>query len=89
MGRSSYLQRETVRQQIRQGPFFIPIRGDHIDLEVLLAKLPHHLPAYAAGWEQPGDHAVLATTNGNGRKIPLAIIDGLENAVRSAQFVGL
>ena len=67
-------------QKFRQGNGLIGVfRACQIDNKIILTKLPHHLPAYAAGWKRPSDIAILTTTDGNGGKIPMPVVNRLEN----------
>ena len=80
---------EAERQKFRQGHGFdTALRADHVDPEIVTAKFPHHLPANAAGGEGSGDDAVLAAADRNGGKIPVAVIDCLEESRPFCAVVG-
>ena len=64
------------------------VTAAHVDHEAGRAEFLHDLTADAAGRENIGGVAVLAADDGDGGKLPLALGDGLENAVRSAQLLG-
>ena len=50
-----------------------------VDEKIILAELPHDLAADAAGREGTGDHAILATANGDGGEMTMAVVNCLEN----------
>ena len=69
---------EAVGQKIGKGQSIVPVGPHQIHGKVILAELPHHLPADTAGRESAGEMAVFAAADGNGGKIPAAVGDGLE-----------
>ena len=83
------LGREAAGQQLSQSLDLIALGADDIHQEIILAELPHDLAANAAGRECAGDHTILAAADGDGGKVPVAVVNSLEKAVRSAQMVGL
>ena len=52
---------------------------DKIHSEIVVAELPYHLPAHTAGRKCAGDGAISAAADGDGRKIPVSVINRLEN----------
>ena len=65
-------------QQLRQCHGFIPFVVHQMNEKIVPAELPHDLTADPAGWEGPGDDAILAAADGDGGKVPVPVIDGLE-----------
>ena len=67
-------------QQLRQGDGFVAaLRSHQVHREIIPAEFPHHLAAHAAGGEGPGNDAALAAAYGQGGKVPVPVIHGLEN----------
>ena len=74
------LQGKAQGQQFFQSPGFTSaLRAHQPDHEILSAELRQYLPADTAGREQPGDDTILATADGDGSEIPVAVIYCLEN----------
>ena len=73
-----FLRREAERQDLGQGVGFAALRRDHVNEKIVAAEFPHHLTAHAAGRERPGDDAVLSAAHGDGSKVPVAVVDRLE-----------
>ena len=73
-----FFGRETEGQDLCQSSGFIALVVHHVNQEILPAELPHHLAAHTAGREGSGDHPILAAADGDGRKVPVAVIDRLE-----------
>ena len=69
---------KTVGQQLRKGHGLEAGVMDQVDYKVIGAEFPHHLAADAAGREGAGDDSVLAAADGDGGKIPVAVVDRLE-----------
>ena len=76
-----FLRGEAKRKQLGQGTGLIGvIYIHHVDQKIVLAELPHHLPADAAGREHTGNDAVLTAADSDGHEVPVAVIDGLEES---------
>ena len=73
-----FLRREAERQDLSQGVGFAALRRDHVNEKIVAAEFPHHLTAHAAGRERPGDDAVLSAAHGDGGKVPVSVVDRLE-----------
>ena len=73
-----FLRREAERQDLGQGVGFAALRRDHVNEKIVAAEFPHHLTAHAAGRERPGDDAVLSAAHGDGGKVPVSVVDRLE-----------
>ena len=70
---------EAVRQQFYKCPFRIDTVFSHqINLEVILAELPHHLAADTAGRKHIRNHPVLSAADGDGGKRPFPVVNGLK-----------
>ena len=82
------LRIETEGQDLGQCSGFKSVRVHHVNQKIVIAEFPHDLTADTAGREAACDHTILAAADGDGHKIPVAVIDRLEKAVRSAQLVG-
>ena len=70
---------EAEGQQLCHGFGFEALFVHHVDQKTIIAELPHDLPAHAAGRKTAGNNAILAAADGNGSKIPVTVIDCLEN----------
>ena len=69
---------EAVGQKLGQCDRLKALVVYQIDAEIVSAELPHDLTADAAGWEGTGDDAALSAADGDGGKVPVSVIDGLE-----------
>ena len=76
-----FLSGEAEGQDLGQGVGFAALRRNHVDEKIVAAEFPHHLTAHAAGRERPGDDAVLSAAHGDGGKVPVAVIDRLEEGL--------
>ena len=50
----------------------------HVDRKIRAAEFRHHLAADTAGGAKGGDLSTFAAANGDGGKVPVAVVDGLE-----------
>ena len=66
-------------QQLCHSGFLITGGRNHVDFEIVTTEFPHHLPAYAAGRKLAGDDAILTAADGDGNKIPVTVVDRLED----------
>ena len=75
-------------EQIREGDRLdASLCANKVDDKIIIAEFPHHLAADTAGREWAGDDAVLAAADSQGGKVPMAIVDRLEES-RPAHTVG-
>ena len=71
---------EAVGQQICHGAAFKGISaGDHVDHKIIVTEFPHHLAAHAAGRECAGNNPILTAADGDGGKVPMAVVNRLED----------
>ena len=73
-----FLCRKAERENFCQYPGLIAFGIHHIDDKIVLTELPHYLTADTAGRETAGDHTVVAAADSNGGKIPVTVINCLE-----------
>ena len=65
-------------QQLRQCHGFKALLVHQINEKILSAELPHDLTADPAGRKGPGDRSVFSAADGDGGKVPVSVVDGLE-----------
>ena len=71
---------EAVGKQLGEGQFFVASALPYqVNDEIIAAEFPHDLAADTARGECAGDIAVLAAADGDGGKVPLAVVDRLED----------
>ena len=69
---------ETVGQKLCQRYGIVAVGMHQIDDKIVAAEFPHDLTAYTAGRKCAGDDTVFAAADSNGGKIPLSVVNGLE-----------
>ena len=57
-----------------QGHGLVAILVHQVENKVIVAEFPHHLAAHTAGRKLPFDDAVLTAADGDGLKVPVAVI---------------
>ena len=74
------LRAEAVGQEVSQRHSVKAVRIHQIHLKIIPTEFPHHLAADTAGRELSFNDAVLAAADGNGHKIPVSVVDRLEES---------